>query len=772
MQYSLRPHQKYPFNNHLIWCSVLCLLILYSSVGAGVFVSGGRFESAGSASAVVTADFDNDADIDIAVAQRDDDTIYVHLNDGAGNFGEILKLRAARDGGLGTADLNNDGYYDLLIYDEGWIDDDWGITVYLNNGDSSFTRLYQDTIGSPYFTIADFNGDDVDDIAVYNYLQENPGIWIYSGLGNGDFASPVFLGPATIGLPLAGDLDNDGDMDLLYRVGAVAYCRLNNGDGSFAEQFDSQVGSSMGELKEMNGDQYPDLLRRETYGCSGHPVYLPGNGDGTFGAPQTAWITAGLLSGIDLVAADFSNDGYVDIALYAPETKHIQVGLNDGRMDFESFQENVSMSAGGRNLATADFDGDGDYDLAVIGNDSTLEVAFSVGAQHSWTHVVPNDYPSIQEAVDAAWNLDAIHVCPGTYYGSIDFGGKSLVLLAADCAGRSSASGPGDWVSQSSATILDGGGIGRVLTFDDFEDDRSVVSGFTIQNGYAYGLGGGIYCYDTASPTIINNIIRDNHATAAGGGVFVHTGAVTIKNNLIVFNSSENLGGGLYVGSGTILLNTIYGNSAEGGGGGLYYSYGDPTISSNIFWANGSTAGGQQIGYSSNAPTIIYSDIQGGWPGDGNQDEDPMFVDAGNNNFNLLEGSPCIDAADPNLPLDPDGSFPDIGAFYYSHPVDVDDEGTEILPYQFHLSQNYPNPSNPTTTITYDLPRRAEVRIDIYNLLGQLVTTLVDCEQPAGSYSAMWDGTSSSGETAATGVYLYRFRAGEYVETKKMVLLK
>jgi flagellar hook assembly protein FlgD len=76
------------------------------------------------------------------------------------------------------------------------------------------------------------------------------------------------------------------------------------------------------------------------------------------------------------------------------------------------------------------------------------------------------------------------------------------------------------------------------------------------------------------------------------------------------------------------------------------------------------------------------------------------------------------------------------------------------------------------TTIEYSLPERGHVIIDVYNVLGQKVETLVDREESAGSYTITWDGTSSSGQAVSTGVYLYRFQAGDHIETKKMILLK
>jgi hypothetical protein len=104
--------------------------------------------------------------------------------------------------------------------------------------------------------------------------------------------------------------------------------------------------------------------------------------------------------------------------------------------------------------------------------------------------------------------------------------------------------------------------------------------------------------------------------------------------------------------------------------------------------------------------------------------------------------------------------------------TDAEDGSRYLLPRQFRLSQNYPNPFNPFTTIKYSLPRRVHVIVEIFNALGQKVRTLLDLVQSAGSYTVTWDGNTASGKPAATGIYLYRFRAGEYVETKKMLLLK
>jgi len=104
--------------------------------------------------------------------------------------------------------------------------------------------------------------------------------------------------------------------------------------------------------------------------------------------------------------------------------------------------------------------------------------------------------------------------------------------------------------------------------------------------------------------------------------------------------------------------------------------------------------------------------------------------------------------------------------------VDVDDDLGILLPDEFKVRQNFPNPFNPMTSIKYNIPARSHVTIEIYNILGQKIRTLVDEKKSAGEYNAFWDGNNSNGNNVSAGVYFYRFRGGDYTETKKMLLLK
>jgi hypothetical protein len=94
------------------------------------------------------------------------------------------------------------------------------------------------------------------------------------------------------------------------------------------------------------------------------------------------------------------------------------------------------------------------------------------------------------------------------------------------------------------------------------------------------------------------------------------------------------------------------------------------------------------------------------------------------------------------------------------------------LPETFTLYQNYPNPFNPITTLRYDLPEQAFVVLTIYDMLGREIAQLVNTTQEAGFKLVQWDGSDIMGRSVSAGVYLYQIRAGEFVQTRKMVLLK
>ena len=94
------------------------------------------------------------------------------------------------------------------------------------------------------------------------------------------------------------------------------------------------------------------------------------------------------------------------------------------------------------------------------------------------------------------------------------------------------------------------------------------------------------------------------------------------------------------------------------------------------------------------------------------------------------------------------------------------------LSLRFALQQNYPNPFNPSTRIRYELPRRAEVSLRIFDQRGRLVRTLLEEEQGAGRKEVLWDGRAQNGARVASGIYFYRLKAGDALAQRKMTLVK
>ncbi|MFC1724248.1 FlgD immunoglobulin-like domain containing protein [candidate division KSB1 bacterium] len=113
------------------------------------------------------------------------------------------------------------------------------------------------------------------------------------------------------------------------------------------------------------------------------------------------------------------------------------------------------------------------------------------------------------------------------------------------------------------------------------------------------------------------------------------------------------------------------------------------------------------------------------------------------------------------------------GTGIYSRDLKVSVEENDVfLPSDFSLKQNYPNPFNPVTTIEYQLKTPSNITLEIFNINGQLIKTLISKKMSAGSYKVIWDGTNESGIKAASGTYIYRIKAGAFVKSKKMVLMK
>ncbi|MCP4633092.1 MAG: T9SS type A sorting domain-containing protein, partial [candidate division Zixibacteria bacterium] len=358
----------------------------------------------------------------------------------------------------------------------------------------------------------------------------------------------------------------------------------------------------------------------------------------------------------------------------------------------------------------------------------------------------------------------------------------------------------------------------------------AIINGNSITDNYSWGAGGGIMCAAGGTAIIINNSIECNLSSTGAGiyclsdnvsilenniynnhspfgaGIYCGSSDPTIKRNNIYNNYGVLRGAGIYCNeyaNPAITHNVIYSNYGNGiccflsdpvifnnviasnysmETGGIYCWASSPQIMNSIIWANGDSGGTEILLEEGSDPYITFCDIQGGWEGEGNLDVDPLFRDPVNGDYHLMAtycddpfDSPLIDAGNPDYGdtlLDCDWGLGteicDMGAFSGEGiPTDVPEIVVSSLPYQTSLSQNYPNPFNPVTTIEYALPHQSEVRLDVYNLLGQRVETLVDNIQKLGNYSISWNASGFS-----SGIYFYRLTSGDKTYTKRMTLLK
>ncbi|MBL7014543.1 MAG: T9SS type A sorting domain-containing protein [Candidatus Marinimicrobia bacterium] len=346
---------------------------------------------------------------------------------------------------------------------------------------------------------------------------------------------------------------------------------------------------------------------------------------------------------------------------------------------------------------------------------------------------------------------------------------SSPVLTDVIISGNSSSHGGGIFFSyySSISTISnviiknnnvsdDGGGI-----FCD-ENSSPVFTNMSVYGNSAY-TGGGFYI-DRSNPTLTNVVITSNSASYAGGiYIYGFGSSLDISYSKITNNNANVYGGGMEInGANANLTNvTISNNMANYGGGGIYLSHPNTNVNmeNSIMYYDSP----DEIYISNGEFGAVYSDIQSGYDGNGNIDEDPMFCYPDTGNYYLDENSPCLGAGEYGV---------NIGAYGVGCYSSLGTHTSNLIPKNIVLHQNYPNPFNPTTTLRYDLPEDAKVSIMIFDLMGREVKTLVNSQQNAGFKSIIWDATNNIGEPVSAGMYLYNIQAGSYSKTMKMVLLK
>jgi|GEM_PF-238451 len=350
-------------------------------------------------------------------------------------------------------------------------------------------------------------------------------------------------------------------------------------------------------------------------------------------------------------------------------------------------------------------------------------------------------------------------------------------------------SGGGIYLENSNSSInnvilesneaMTGGGLYAVcanLKLDRVEVRNNSING----GGIAFlALGAGM-AFDYSSALISNCVITDNVANGMeiqGFGIYSNHSELDLINVTVANNRYSEY---------TSLTDV-------GFGGGIYaYNSSHIKVVNGILWQNASDteiyiAGSNDSG----SVAVAFSDIEGGLENGvfsesavvnwltGNLSHDPLFTDVSTGDYHLLQNSPCIDAGLQDtmifynegsdtlyIPiLSYYGSAPDMGAFEYAYQTDITINHIDLP--EFHLAQNYPNPFNPETTIEYEVPRAVFIKLELFNMVGQKIVTLVNEWQEPGRYSIDWDASPYS-----SGVYFYRLLANDFSLVKRCIFIK
>jgi hypothetical protein len=388
---------------------------------------------------------------------------------------------------------------------------------------------------------------------------------------------------------------------------------------------------------------------------------------------------------------------------------------------------------------------------------------------------------TIQAAIDVAPTNARVLIAGGTYDENLILQSRTITIEG----GYDSI----QWMRDPALypVVLTGGGRGPVIKITSggvsFED-------LIIRDGASGPQGGGGLDITGGNTQLDRCTITQNSATGqnewGGGGAALLDGTISLVECSVTNNQSLGGAGGLRLGAGsrfTITRTVIAGNEGRPGvhindasglfvncsvadnadGGYLFNTPSDTvSITNSILWNNG------PYDVSGNMPIISYSNSQGGVAGTGNISSDPHFRNSVDRDYHLEAESPCIDRGDPASPLDPDGTRADMGAFFFDQTVvGVEESLDDNVRITFGLMQNYPNPFNPRTRISYSIPQWGSTSLDVFDLLGRHVATLVNEDKPAGDYTVEWEATG-----LPTGIYFYRLAAGSHVEIRKMTFIK
>ncbi len=318
---------------------------------------------------VVAVDLNGDGMTDVVQLLSDQTSLTVFLSIGGGIFAQGVSYSSHSPSGgfLLGGDFNNDGKPDLALLSTVAYNVPGQVVVLLGNVDGTLNAaISSSTVGSPTpGALGDFNGDGKMDIIVQDFF--GAGTFLQMGNGDGTFQPPTSPLFPDYGALSSADFNRDGKLDLI--VCEVSWCKvfLGTGNGTFAPSYAYVTGQIFGSplaaaIADLNGDGEPDIAAEN--------FVLLGIGDGSFKG-QTAIPTPVAVNQSTL--GDFDNDGKTDVAVMLPDaTNDIYILKNDGTGSL-TIAQTYSLQQPSYAIVNADFNGDGNLDLLVVGTDAASQ---------------------------------------------------------------------------------------------------------------------------------------------------------------------------------------------------------------------------------------------------------------------------------------------------------------------------------------------------------------------------------------------------------------
>ncbi len=438
-----------------------------------------------------------------------------------------------------------------------------------------------------------------------------------------------------------------------------------------------------------------------------------------------------------ITSADFDNDGDIDVATANP-LLDISVLLNDGNATFQ-VSDVYPVAGFPVFLFTADYDQDNFLDISVA-SDSNLYVFFNNGdATLSAPDIYYTPYPT--RPGERAWSIANADV---NLDGFIDMvvsnvtGGSFAVLLNDQDANFDSIYHHDTFPASP-----------EHLSTCDFDNDGDVDILFADKYGkivHVYQNNDGIFSFQFSLFTQgeLNSIYCNDFTNDNVVDILVGTGYYSPTDDRVIMIYNE--GSGFQIDYYTLLTNPNYAVGADFNSDGFQ----DVVCVHNVPVSN-------------NNVSILLNDQAGllGAPHYwGNYTYSPFAVSTADFNNDQTIDFVVANAGGGNISV------------FLNHPAASVEEPHLNNPIGFKLYQDYPNPFNPETVISYQLAVGRKVELSVYNMLGQKVHTLVKERQRAGQHEVVWDGRDNAGREVSSGVYVYQLEAGERVQSRKMLLLR